>query len=82
MDLLRNLAERRAHMAQMQQHPLVKYEPRQEPERKKTKAQKAKEIPPGTKAMRKFIQEEKPSNKVVREHLEALIVDSSDEDSE
>ena len=81
MDLLRNLAERRAHMAQLQQHPLVKYEPRREPERKKTKAQKAKEIPPGTRAMRKFIQEEKPSNKVVREHLEALVEDS-DSDSE
>jgi hypothetical protein len=83
MDLIKGMLERRAAMGQMQQHPLVKYEPRKEPERKKTKAQKAKEIPPGTKAMRKFIQEEKPNNKIVREHIEALVHNySSDTESD
>jgi hypothetical protein len=84
MDLLRNMMEKRASMAQLQSSPLVKYEPRRvETERKKTKAEKAKEHIPGTKSMRRFIQEERPSIKVVREHFKALMEDeesSSDEE--
>jgi len=52
-------------------------------EGKRTKAQKAKEHEPGTKDMRRFIIEEKPSAKVVREHLNAKIemeTASSDEE--
>ena len=52
-------------------------------EGKKTKAQKAKEHEPGTKDMRRFIVEEKPAVKVVREHLMAKIemeTASSDEE--
>lgn len=50
---------------------------------KRTKAQKAKEHEPGTKDMKKFIIDEKPSAKVVREHLNAKIemeTASSDEE--
>jgi hypothetical protein len=38
---------------------------------------------PGSRAMRKFICEEKPSKKVVKEHLEAIVAtacESSDDD--
>lgn len=38
-----------------------------------TKAERAKANAPGSKAMRKFITEEKPTKKVVKEHLEAMI---------
>ena len=41
--------------------------------RKPTKADRAKEQTPGTRAMRDFIIEEKPSKKVVKDHLEAII---------
>lgn len=78
------MLEKRQAMAQIQNSPLVKYEPRKvETERKKTKAEKAKEHIPGTKSMRKFIQEERPNTKVVREHFKALMEEvesSSDEE--
>ena len=52
--------------------------------RKPTKADRAKEQTPGTKTMRAFIIEEKPSKKVVKEHLDAIIdqecASSSEED--
>ena len=78
------MLEKRQAMAQIQNSPLVKYEPRQvESERKKTKAEKAKEHIPGTKSMRRFIQEERPSTKVVREHFKALMEEvESDSDDE
>lgn len=78
------MLEKRQAMAQIQNSPLVKYEPRQvETERKKTKAEKAKEHIPGTKSMRRFIQEERPSTKVVREHFKALMEEvESDTDDE
>ena len=76
MDLLKNMIEKRQAMMLIQNSPLVKYEPRQvQTDRKKTKAEKAKEHIPGTKSMRKFIQEERPSVKVVREHFKALMED-------
>ena len=53
-------------------------------EGKKTKAQRAEEHEPGTRDMRHFIIEEKPSAKVLREHLNAIIeretASSSEED--
>ena len=47
--------------------------PRAERGKKETKTEKAKEKEPGSKAMRYFIIEEKPSKKVVREHFKALV---------
>lgn len=49
----------------------------------KPKAQKAKSHESGSKSMRHFIIEEKPSKKIVREHFLALVEQecaSSDED--
>jgi hypothetical protein len=58
--------------------------PRQSEGKKPSKTDRAKEIPPGTRMMRKFIIEEKPGKKVVKEHLEAMIAraceSSSDEE--
>jgi len=55
-------------------------------EKKETKAQKAKKIRSGTREMRHFIIEEKPSKKVVKEHFIDLIeqecVSSSESESE
>lgn len=84
MDLLRSMLDKRQAMAQIQNSPLVKYEPRVvNTERKKTKAEKAKEHIPGTKSMRRFIQEERPNTKVVREHFKALMEEAeSDSDEE
>ena len=52
--------------------------------KKMTKAQRAKEHEAGSRSMRHFIIEEKPSKKVVVEHFEALIAQecqsSSDEE--
>jgi hypothetical protein len=93
MDLLKQLAERRQHaMLIASRQPIVANEgmrlekPKSVPIQrgKKTKAQKAQEHEPGTKDMRKFIIEEKPSAKIVREHLMAKIemeTASSDEDA-
>lgn len=71
-------------LANRQQMPVVHDpKPRKARGRKETKADRAKENTPGSRAMRKFIIEEKPGKKVVREHLEAMIAaecESSDED--
>ena len=80
MDILKGMLERR-QKAMMLTPAIVgdggtKLErPKSKPirEGKKTKAQRAEEHEPGTKDMRNFIVEEKPSNKVVREHLNAII---------
>ncbi len=49
-----------------------------------SKAERAKAITPGTKEMRAFICEEKPSHKIVKEHLQAIVdqecASSSDDD--
>jgi hypothetical protein len=53
------------------------------PEKKKTKTQRAKEQPAGTKQMRQFIIEEKPNKSVVRDHIKAKVefeCESSDEE--
>ena len=80
MDLLKSMLANRASA------PMV-HDPKPAPKRrgrKPTKADRAKEQTPGTRAMRAFIIEEKPSKKVVKDHLEAIIAreceSSSDED--
>jgi hypothetical protein len=49
-----------------------------------TKTERAKENTPGSRSMRKFIIDEKPSKKIVREHFDAMIdiacASSSDEE--
>jgi hypothetical protein len=80
MDLLKTM------MANRQQYGVVSDpKPRSKSGRKgPTKSERAKANAPGSKAMRKFIAEEKPSKKIVKEHLEAMIeaecASSSDED--
>ena len=87
MDLIRMLQERRqAAMGLVVAKEGAVFEPKKSKpirEGKKTKAQRAEEHEPGTRDMRKFIIEEKPSAKVLREHLNAVIereTASSDED--
>jgi hypothetical protein len=87
MDLIRMLQDRRkaANAVVVAKEGAVLEPQRSKPihEGKKTKAQKAKEHEPGTKDMRRFIVEEKPAAKVVREHLMAKIemeTASSDEE--
>ena len=91
MDLLKQMAERRQHAMMLARPPIVSdggmrvEAPKSKPIRqgKKTKAQRAEEHEPGTKDMRRFIIEEKPSAKIVREHLNAKIAmetASSDEE--
>ena len=84
MDLLKNMLQKRQEQALIQSHPLVKYEPVQvNTGKKKTKTEKAKEHIPGSKSMRKFIVDERPSAKVVREHFKSLMEeDESSEDEE
>lgn len=79
MDLLRSMIANRAQMPGGPSDP----KPRADRKKKETKADRAKENTPGSRAMRKFIIEEKPGKKVVREHLEAMIAaecESSDSD--
>jgi hypothetical protein len=86
MDLIRMLQDRRkaANIVVAKEGAVL--EPKKSKpikEGKKTKAQKAEEHVPGTKDMRRFIIEEKPSAKIVREHLNAKIemeTASSDEE--
>ena len=79
MDLLKLMIANRA------MGPVSDPKPRKTKGRKEpTKTEKAKEHVPGSRAMRKYITEEKPPKKVVKEHLEAIIAiecaSSSDED--
>lgn len=72
-------------IANRQAAPAVDPKPRREAGRKKpTKTERAKEHVPGSKSMRLFIIEEKPTHKVVKEHLQAICdaecVSSSDEE--
>jgi hypothetical protein len=70
MDLLKTMMANRAQMGVVSDpKPRSSRSGRRGP----TKAERAKANTPGSKAMRKFIAEEKPSKKVVREHLEAMI---------
>jgi hypothetical protein len=79
MDLLKTMMANRATMLKVDDP-----KPRSSSGRKTaSKAERAKAIGPGTRAMRAFIIEEKPGKKVVKEHLEAIVAAecaSSDED--
>ena len=79
MDLLKSMIANRSQAAVLNDP-----KPRARHGRKKeTKADRAKENTPGSRAMRKFIIEEKPGKKIVRDHLEAMIAaecESSDEE--
>jgi hypothetical protein len=77
MDLLKSMiANRQA------QGVVADPKPRSQKDRKPTKTERAGENTPGSRAMRKFIIEEKPSKKVVREHLEAIIARETESSSE
>ena len=47
-----------------------------------TKTERARENTPGTKAMRAFIIEEKPTKKIVKEHFESIIAAECESSSE
>jgi hypothetical protein len=77
MDLLKSM------LANRQSGPVMDPQPRRAGGKKKeTKTDRAKENVPGSKQMRVFIIEEKPSKKIVREHFDALIEDACNEDSD
>jgi hypothetical protein len=70
MDLLRTMIANR----QSQGASVVDPQPASKKgQKKESKAQKAKRMTAGTKEMRHFIIEEKPSKKVVREHFITLV---------
>ena len=79
MDLLKSMmANRQAASVVIDPRPSA-------PERsgKKTKAKKEPSSAPGSKAMRHHIIQEKPSKKVVKEHIRAIVeeeCESSDSD--
>lgn len=66
MDLLRTMLANRAAKG-------VVDDPQPASVRKQPKAQRAKKHEGGSKSMRHFIIEEKPSKKVVREHFMSLV---------
>lgn len=69
MDLLKTMLANRQTAA-----TVVDPTPRKESRGKRpTKAQRAKEHKPGSKSMRTFIIEEKPTHKIVKEHFAAII---------
>lgn len=80
MDLLKMMRANRQTQAVVDPKP----RPRSDGRKKPSKADRAKEQVAGTKSMRQFIIDEKPSKKVVKEHLEAIIAidceSSSDEE--
>ena len=76
MDLLRTMVGNR-HASGTPPAPI----PRRK-DKKKTKADRARENEPGSKRMREFIIEEKPSKKIVREHFDAMIEEACKEDSD
>lgn len=77
MDLLRNMISNR-------QAKGIVDDPKPKNEKKAPKAERAKKHEGGTKSMRVFIIEEKPSKKVVREHFASLVAreEQSDSDSD
>lgn len=80
MDLVRMMMEKRRKAGLVEPRQLTKPAA---PEKKKTKAQRAKEQPAGTRQMRQFIITERPTKSVVRDHIKAKVeieCESSDED--
>ena len=78
MDLLRSMIANR-QQAKVVSDPTPR---REKGRRKPSKAERAKEVPPGTKAMREFVISEKPPKKVVKDHLEAMIAHECESSSE
>lgn len=82
MDLLKSMLANRNQAVTLS--PTPKPRSGRTGRRTPTKTERARENCPGSRAMRKFILEEKPGKKVVREHLEAIIAaecaSSSEED--
>ena len=77
MDLLKSM------IANRKAHPAVDPKPtRGRAGRKPTKADRAKEQTPGSRSMRAFIIEEKPSKKIVKDHLEAIVAKECETSSE
>lgn len=79
MDLLKAMLANRAAA------PSMVHDPKPAPKRKgrkPTKTDRAKEQTPGSRAMRTFIIEEKPSKKIVKDHLEAIIARECESSSE
>jgi len=75
MDLLRRMQERRKEVGAVD-------DPKPQGEKKKSKTQRAKQFPPGSRQMRNFIIEEKPPKKVVMDHITALAEELCKEDSD
>jgi len=76
MDLLR-------HMQSNRQAKGIVDDPKPQNEKKKPKSERAKKHESGSKNMRQFIIDEKPSKKIVKTHFESLVArecESSDED--
>ena len=76
MDLMRTMIANRNAPGAVLNDP----KPRASGKKKPTKADRAKENMPGSRQMRAFIVEEKPGKKIVREHLEAMMVEDSSDD--
>lgn len=78
MDLLKGMLANRQQMS-------IVHDPkprRATGKKKETKADRAKENKPGSKAMRRFIIDETPGKKIVRDHLEAIIDEACRSDSD
>lgn len=78
MDLIKSMIANR-HAAPPTHDP----KPRAQSGRKApTKTERAAENVPGSRAMRKFIIEEKPSKKVVKDHLQSILDRACESSSE
>ena len=78
MDLLRSMIANRQAIGAV-------YDPKPTPQygrKKESKTEKAKDKEAGSKSMRHFIIEEKPSKKVVKEHFKAIIEQECTSDSD
>ena len=75
MDLLRRMQDRRKELGAVD-------DPKPRGEKKQSKAQRAKQFPPGSRQMRNFIIEEKPPKKIVMDHITALAEELCKEDSD
>ena len=78
MDLLRQMTANRQAMGVVVDPQPTPVKGRKAP----TKAQKAETREPGSKAMRIFIIEEKPSKKIVRNHFKALVEKECESESD
>lgn len=83
MDLLKLIAQNRQAQAEVKKAPVEERAKMKKTRGTPTTLPQPSEEVPGTKSYRRMIIEEKPSKKVVREHIESLIAfecESSDEE--